>query len=241
MTELLTIDNAIALLTLTALEIVLGIDNIVLLAILSGKLPPAEQGKARRLGLALAMVMRVVMLLGLGWIMSLTQPLFHLFGHGFSGRDLILLLGGLFLIAKATYEVHHKLEDPTPQPQTSGRYASFHAVVAQILVLDLVFSLDSVITAIGMARHIVVMIAAVIIAVGVMMVFAGRVSGFIERHPTLKMLALSFMLLIGVVLVADGLGQHISKGYIYVAMAFSLGVEMLNIRAQAVTAKRQAA
>lgn len=237
MIELLTIDNAIALATLTALEIVLGIDNIVLIAILAGKLPAAEQAKARRLGLALAMIMRIVMLLGLGWIMRLTQPLFTLIGHGVSGRDLILLLGGLFLIAKATYEIHHKLEDPDPLKQTAGRSKSLQVVVVQIIALDLVFSLDSVITAIGMARHVAVMIAAVIIAVATMMVFAGKISSFIEHHPTLKMLALSFMLLIGVVLVADGLGQHIQKGYIYFAMAFSLVVEVLNIRMRKVGAR----
>ncbi len=237
MLELLTIDNAIALATLTALEVVLGIDNIVLLAILSGKLPPGNQAKARRVGLSLAMIMRIVMLLGLGWIMSLTQPLFSLLGNGFSGRDLILLLGGLFLIAKATYEIHHRLEDPDPLKQTAGRSVSLKVVVVQIIALDLVFSLDSVVTAIGMARHVAVMIAAVIIAVAVMMVFAGKVSGFIENHPTVKMLALSFMLLIGVVLVADGLGQHIQKGYIYFAMTFSLGVEILNIRMRKVAAR----
>ena len=237
MTELFTVDNAIALATLTALEIVLGIDNIVLLAILSGKLPTEERTKARRLGLTLAMLMRIVMLLGLGWIMRLTDRLFTLLGQGFSGRDLILLLGGLFLIAKATYEIHHRLEEPDPTKQTAGRSRSLKVVVVQIIALDLVFSLDSVITAIGMARHVAVMIAAVIIAVATMMIFAGKVSGFIENHPTLKMLALSFMLLIGVVLVADGLGQHIQKGYIYFAMAFSLVVEILNIRMRGVAAR----
>jgi len=237
MIELFTIDNAIALCMLTALEIVLGIDNIVLLAILSGKLPPAEQAKARGLGLTLAMIMRIGMLIGLGWIMGLTRPMFSLLGHGFSGRDLILLLGGLFLIAKATYEIHHRLEDPDPLKQAAGRARSLKIVVVQIIALDIVFSLDSVITAIGMARHVAVMIAAVTIAVAVMMIFAGKVSGFIEHHPTLKMLALSFMLLIGVVLVADGLGQHIQKGYIYFAMAFSLLVEILNIRVRGVAAR----
>ncbi len=237
MTELFTFDNAIAFATLTALEIVLGIDNIVLLAILSGKLPAEQRSRARGLGLALAMIMRIVMLLALGWIMRLTEPLFTIVGRGISGRDLILLLGGLFLIAKATYEIHHKLEEPDPLEQTTGRSKSFQVVVVQIIALDLVFSLDSVITAIGMARHIAVMIAAVVIAVATMMVFAGKVSSFIEHHPTLKMLALSFMLLIGVVLVADGLGQHIQKGYIYFAMAFSLVVEILNIRIRKLAAR----
>lgn len=241
MAELLTLDSLIAFFTLAALEIVLGIDNIVLIAILCGKLDARSAVKARHLGLALAMAMRIVMLLLLGWIMGLTQPLFALFGHGFSGRDLILLLGGLFLLAKATYEIHHKLEDPPAHGGPQKALASFKTVVLQIIVLDIVFSLDSVITAIGMAKRIEIMIAAVVVSVGVMLIFAGRVSAYIDRHPTIKMLALSFMLLIGVVLVADGLGQHIQKGYIYFAMAFSLGVELLNIRMRTVSVRRVAA
>jgi len=237
MPELVSFDSLIAFLTLAALEIVLGIDNIVLIAILSGKLDPEARARARHIGLVLAMAMRIAMLLLLGWIMSLTQPLFSVLGKAFSGRDLILLLGGLFLIAKATYEIHHKLEDPGPQAEAGRAARSIKTVVLQIIALDIVFSLDSVITAIGMAKHLAIMIAAVVAAVGVMLVFAGRVSGYIERHPTIKMLALSFMMLIGVVLVADGLGQHIQKGYIYFAMAFSLFVELLNIRMRTLTAR----
>ncbi len=238
--ELLTIDSLIAFVTLAALEIVLGIDNIVLIAILCARLEPNAQTKARRLGLLLAMGMRIAMLLLLGWIMGLTQPLFSVWGREFSGRDLILLIGGLFLVAKATYEIHHKLEGPDAVAGAMRTRGSFKTVVAQIIALDIIFSLDSVITAIGMAKHLAIMIAAVVAAVGVMLAFAGRVSGYIERHPTIKMLALSFMLLIGVVLVADGLGHHIQKGYIYFAMAFSLGVELLNIRMRTVTARAAA-
>jgi predicted tellurium resistance membrane protein TerC len=227
--ELLTSENLIALLTLAGLEIVLGIDNIVFISILCGKLPPEQQAAARRIGLLLAMGMRIALLLAISWVMSLTRPLFALFGHGFTGRDLILLLGGLFLVAKATWEIHDKLEGEE-HGGPAVRASSFTAVLTQIVLLDIVFSLDSVITAVGMAREIAIMIAAVMIAVGVMLVFAGTISRFIERHPTFKMLALSFLLLIGVVLVADGFGQHVSKGYIYFAMAFSLFVEVLNIR-----------
>jgi len=220
----------IALGTLTALEIVLGIDNVVFISILSGRLPESEQRRARVIGLAVAMVGRILLLLSIAWVMGLTAPLFSLAGHAFSGRDLILLVGGLFLIAKATHEIHDKLEGEE-QAGEGGRQASFTAVIVQILLLDLVFSLDSVITAVGMADHVPVMILAVVIAVGVMMASAEAISDFISRHPTLKMLALSFLLLIGVMLVAEGLGQHIPKGYIYSAMAFSLFVEMLNLRA----------
>jgi predicted tellurium resistance membrane protein TerC len=228
--ELLTIENLIALLTLSSLEIVLGIDNIVLIAILSGKLEKREQARARRLGLLAAMVMRIVLLLAIGVIMRLTKELFQVLGHAVTGKDLVLLAGGLFLIAKATYEIHHKLEEPAARDVRAKTVATVRAVVVQIMLLDIVFSLDSVITAVGMAREIPVMIAAVVIAVGVMLVFAGPVSRFIEQHPTIKMLALSFMLLIGVVLVADGAGKHIERGYIYFAMAFSLVVELLNLR-----------
>ncbi len=226
----------ISLATLTALEVVLGIDNIIFIAILAGKLPPARQHRARQAGLLAAMGMRILLLLAINWIMGLKTDLFHLFGQGFSGRDLILLLGGVFLIGKATHEIHDKLEDDAPS-KTKRLAASFPGVILQIMVLDIVFSLDSVITAVGMAQHLGVMIAAVVIAVGFMMFFAGAISRFIEIHPTLKMLALSFLLLVGVVLVADGLGQHINKGYIYFAMAFSVFVEMLNLR---VRGKRRA-
>jgi predicted tellurium resistance membrane protein TerC len=222
----------IALLTLTVLEIVLGIDNIIFISILAGKLPAQQQARARRLGLVGAMVTRILLLASLAWIIRLTAPFFTIFGHPFSGRDLILLAGGLFLIYKSTHEIHEKLEGESGQASTRGP-ASFAQVVGQIVLLDIVFSLDSVITAVGMARQLGVMIAAVVIAVGIMMCSATVISDFVHRHPTLKMLALSFLLLIGVTLIADGLGQHIAKGYIYFAMAFSVFVEMLNLRLRA--------
>ena len=220
----------IAFFTLTALEIVLGIDNIVFISILAGKLPAAEQGKARNTGLLLAMVTRVLLLLTLAWIIRLTAPLFEIFGHAISGRDLILIIGGLFLVAKSTREIHHKLEGED-RTEVRGR-PSFYSVIIQILVLDMVFSLDSVITAVGMVDSIGVMIAAVVVAVGVMLLSARSIGEFVDRHPTVKMLALSFLLLIGVTLLAEGFGQHISKGYIYFAMGFSVFVEMLNLRLQ---------
>jgi predicted tellurium resistance membrane protein TerC len=225
----------ISLLTLTALEIVLGIDNIIFISILAGKLPAAQQAKARQTGLMLALVTRVLLLLSLTWLMGLTQPLFTLpvLNHGLSGRDLILLAGGLFLIGKSVLEVHEKLEGEDGQATAGRRAASFTAVIVQILLLDIVFSLDSVITAIGMANNVAVMIAAVVIALGVMLVFAGTISDFVNRHPTLKMLALSFLILIGVTLVGESLGQHIPKGYIYFSMAFAFGVEILNLRLRA--------
>ncbi len=221
----------IALATLTVLEIVLGIDNIVFLTILSGKLPPAQRARARRIGLALAMLMRIGLLLSLTWIVRLTAPLFSVLGREISGRDLILFLGGLFLIAKATHEIHQRLEGE--EGAQSARVApSFGGVIVQIVLLDVVFSLDSVITAVGMAREIGVMIVAVVLAVACMMLFARPVGDFVERHPTVKILALSFLLLIGVSLIADGLHHHIPKGYIYFAMAFSIFVEMLNQKAR---------
>jgi predicted tellurium resistance membrane protein TerC len=230
MTELFTSENLIALLTLSSLEIVLGIDNIVFISILVGKLPQGRRAQARQLGLLLAMGMRIALLLAISWVMGLTEALFTIavIDHAFSGRDLILLFGGLFLVAKATWEIHDKLEG-SEHGQAAPRAASFGAILAQIVLLDIVFSLDSVITAVGMASEVAIMVTAVVIAVLVMMVFAGRIGAFIERHPTLKMLALSFLLLIGVVLIADGFGQHVSKGYIYFAMAFSLFVELLNL------------
>jgi predicted tellurium resistance membrane protein TerC len=219
----------IALGTLTVLEIVLGIDNVVFISILSGKLPPGQQHKARRWGLLLAMGMRIALLFAISWVIGLTKPLFTAIGQEISGRDLILLLGGLFLLAKSTHEIHNKLEGE--EGHASARVPpSMAGVLVQIILLDVVFSLDSVITAVGMADQIGVMIAAVVIAVGFMMVFAGPVSRFVERHPTVKMLALSFLLLIGVSLIAEGLDRHIPKGYIYFAMAFSVFVEMLNLR-----------
>lgn len=219
----------IGLLTLTALEIVLGIDNIVFISILSGRLPAATQARARFSGLALAMIMRILLLLSLSWIMRLTHPLLSFGSFGLTGRALILVAGGLFLLAKSTSEIHHRLEDKD-EAGVARAAPSFASVLVQILLLDVVFSLDSVITAVGMVDEIAVMIIAIILAVVVMMVFAERVSGFIERHPTIKMLALSFLLLIGMNLIADGVGFHIPKGYTYFAMAFSLFVEMLNLK-----------
>jgi len=229
MAELFTSENAIALLTLAGLEIVLGIDNIVFISILVAKLPAERQAAARRIGLLLAMGMRIALLLAISWVMGLTQPLFAILEHAFTGRDLILLVGGLFLVAKATWEIHDKLEG-AEHVRGTVKAANFGQILAQIMLLDVVFSLDSVITAVGMAGDVRIMIAAVMIAVLVMMVSARSISAFIEKHPTMKMLALSFLLLIGVVLIADGFGQHVSKGYIYFAMAFSLFVEILNIR-----------
>jgi predicted tellurium resistance membrane protein TerC len=219
----------IALLTLTALEIVLGIDNVVFISILAGKLPPEQREKARRVGLGLAMFVRILLLLSIAWVIRLTAPLFTVVGQEISGRDLILLLGGLFLLAKSTHEMHEQLEGD--EGHSSAKVvASFASVIVQILLLDIIFSLDSVITAVGMADDVGVMITAVIIAVAFMLVFSASVSRFVEKHPTVKMLALSFLLLIGVSLVAESLDFHIPKGYIYFAMAFSLFVEVLNTR-----------
>ena len=238
MMELLTAENLIALATLTTLEIVLGIDNLVVIAILTAKLAPDQRARARRIGLLAAMAMRIGLLLTLSWMMQLTGELFRVADKGFSGRDLILLIGGLFLIAKATKEIHTKLEGPEEHPQADKRiHASMASVIVQIMAFDLVFSIDSVITAIGMARAIWVMVTAIVIAVGTMMVFANPVGDFVERHPSVKMLALSFLMLIGVMLVAEGMGQHINRGYVYFAMGFSLFVEVLNLRAK----RRQAA
>jgi predicted tellurium resistance membrane protein TerC len=230
MDAILTADGLLALVTLTFLEIVLGVDNVIFISILSSKLPMAQQGKARRLGLAAAMIMRILLLLSIAWVIGLTAPFFTVLGQAISGRDLILLGGGLFLLGKATLEIHDGLEGEEGH-RTTKVAPSFGAVIVQIMLLDIVFSLDSVITAVGMSNQLPVMIAAVVIAVLVMLLASSAVSELIERHPTLKMLALSFLLLIGVVLVAEGLGQHIEKGYIYFAMAFSVLVEFLNIRA----------
>ncbi|HEX9579772.1 MAG TPA: TerC family protein [Gemmatimonadales bacterium] len=221
-----------ALVTLTALEIVLGIDNVIFISILAGKLPADQQQRARRLGLLGAMVTRILLLMSIAWIIRLTAPLFTVLRQDISGRDLILIGGGLFLLAKATYEIHDKLEGKEGHGSARIR-ASFAAVIGQIMLLDIVFSLDSVITAVGMARQVGVMVAAVVAAVAVMMVAAEPISAFVDRHPTLKMLALSFLLLIGVSLLVEGLGQHVSKGYIYFAMGFSVFVEMLNLRVRA--------
>lgn len=224
----------ISLLTLTVLEVVLGIDNIIFISILSGKLPVALQPKARSLGLAGAFVTRIGLLLSIAWVMKLTEPLFTLIDHGFSGRDIILIVGGLFLIAKATMEIHHKLEGAAEDSSATGKVVrTLWGTVAQIMVIDIIFSLDSVITAVGMADDVSIMILANVVALGVMLFAAGPISAFVDKHPTIKMLALAFLVLIGTNLVAEGFGQHIAKGYTYVAMAFSVLVEMLNIRARA--------
>ena len=222
----------ISLLTLTALEIVLGIDNVIFISILAGKLPPEQQDKARKLGLTLALVTRVILLCSISWVMSLTKVLFTLpiVGAPITGKSLILLIGGLFLIGKSVVEIHEKLEGADGHATSGGKVASFRSAIIQILLLDVVFSLDSVITAVGMANQLWVMITAVIIALGVMLAFAGAISNFVNRHPTLKMRALSFLILIGVMLVGESFGQHIPKGYIYFSMAFAFAVEMLNLR-----------
>jgi predicted tellurium resistance membrane protein TerC len=220
----------IAFATLTSLEIVLGIDNIVFISIVSSRLPEAQQPLARNVGLSLAMITRILLLLVLAWIIGLTAPMFSVLGEEISGRDLILLGGGLFLVAKSTYEIHHKLEGVEGEDPRTQVYPSFRSVIIQILLLDLVFSLDSVITAVGMVEEIGVMVAAVIVAVIVMLVAAGPISRFVEGHPTIKMLALSFLLMIGVMLIVESFDLHVPKGYIYFAMAFSLFVELLNLR-----------
>ena len=227
-----SVDGWVSLLTLSILEIVLGIDNVVFVSILAGKLPPADRERARKLGMLLAMFIRIALLLAITWVMGLTARLFSLIGHDVTGRDLILIVGGLFLIAKSTHEIHLKLEGD--EEHGSGRKAaSFAGVIFQILLLDIVFSLDSVITAVGMAEHLAVMIIAVVLAVAVMMLAARMVSDFVEQHPTVKMLALSFLLLIGMSLIGEGWGQHIPKGYIYFAMGFSVFVEAINLRVRA--------
>jgi predicted tellurium resistance membrane protein TerC len=230
-----------ALATLTAMETILGIDNIIFIAILVGRLPEEKQPRIRNLGIGLALVIRIALLFSISWIMTLQEPLFTLVGHTFSGRDLILLGGGLFLLAKATFEIHHKVEgDPKlhlHEAQAVTKKVSPSAMLGQILLLDIVFSLDSVITAVGMANQVSIMVWAMVISMIIMLVSAGRISGFVEKHPTIKILALSFLMLIGVMLTAEGMGSHVSKGYIYFAMAFSLLVEMLNMRYR----KKQAA
>lgn len=235
MEQLLTTEALIALFTLTAMETVLGIDNIIFIAILVAKVAPEKQAKLRNAGLILAFVIRIGLLFSLSWIMGLKDPLFAVMGKSISGRDLIMLGGGLFLMAKATYEIHHKVEgDGGPSTDGSGNltkiYANATSILIQILMLDIVFSLDSVITAVGMADQISIMVLAMLISMVIMLVSAGSISGFVERHPTIKILALSFLLLIGVMLTVEGMGGHVSKGYIYFAMAFSLAVELLNMR-----------
>jgi predicted tellurium resistance membrane protein TerC len=224
-----TPDAWVSLATLTALEIVLGIDNIVFITILAGKLPAAEQGRARRLGLAFALITRLALLFAISWIMSLDQALVTLRGHPLTGRHIILLVGGLFLIFKATKEIFERLE-VEEQHAAKPAGSTLVVIVLQIMLLDIVFSLDSVITAVGMVQHVSIMAAAMIIAVAIMLLFAGPVGDFVNRHPSMKILALSFLLLVGVLLVAEAFGQHIDKGYVYFAMAFSLGVELINMR-----------
>ena len=223
----------IALLTLTTLEVVLGIDNIIFIAILADRVRPEQRAKARKVGLTLAIGARVLLLTSIVWMMRLTAPLFSLFGHAVSGRDLILIVGGVFLLFKSTREIHHKLEGDEAAREALGQSATFGSVIVQIALLDIVFSLDSVITAVGVADDLPVMILAVLIAGVFMIAAAGPVSGFVSRHPTVKMLALSFLLLIGMTLVAEGMGQHFPKGYVYFAMGFSIFVEMLNLRIKA--------
>ena len=226
----------ISFFTLTVLEIVLGIDNIIFISILAAKLPAAQQGKARTVGLMLALVTRVLLLCSIFWLTKLTAELFAVFGHGLSGKDLVMLAGGLFLLWKSVHEIHGNLEGEE-HGKAGGGGLSFSAVIAQIVVIDIVFSLDSVITAVGLVKEIGVMIAAVVAAMIVMLAASGAISGFVNKHPTIKMLALSFLLLVGVVLIGDGLGQHVEKGYIYFAMAFSFAVEILNIKMRGKRAK----
>ena len=224
----LEVETWVALLTLTFLEIVLGIDNIIFISIVSNKLPKQRQGKARTVGLLLALILRVGLLLGITWIISFKEPLFTIFDLDVSGRDLILLAGGLFLLAKSTREIHHKIEGET-RHESERQSASFAGVILQIVLLDMIFSFDSILTAVGLTEEVLLMIIAVIISIGVMMAFSKKISDFISSHPTLEILALSFLILIGFVLIADGLHQHIPKGYIYAAVAFSLLVEIVNI------------
>jgi predicted tellurium resistance membrane protein TerC len=228
--DLWSVQSLISLATLAALEIVLGIDNIVFIAILSSKLPAAQQPLARRLGISLAVVTRILLLLSITWVMGLTKPFATVLGYGISGKQVILLLGGMFLIGKATFEIHEKLEGAGEHGGAAKAASALLGVVLQIMLIDMVFSLDSVITAVGMAQHVPIMITAIVLAAVVMLIFSGPVSDFVHRHPTMKMLALSFLILIGVMLVAEGLGQHIDRGYIYFAMAFSLGVELINMK-----------
>jgi predicted tellurium resistance membrane protein TerC len=230
----LTTETITSLITLTAMETVLGIDNIIFIAILVGRLPAEQQDRTRNIGIGLALFIRIILLFSISWIMTLKEPLFSLMDHSFSGRDLILLGGGLFLLGKSTFEIHHKVEgDPQfhlHEAEKSAKKAGAGMMLAQILVLDIVFSLDSVITAVGMASQVSIMVVAMLLSMIIMLVSAGSISSFVDKHPTIKILALSFLLLIGVMLVAEGMGAHVSKGYIYFAMAFSLTVELLNMR-----------
>jgi predicted tellurium resistance membrane protein TerC len=219
-----------SLLTLTAMEVVLGIDNIIFVSIIAGRLPVSQQKRARFIGLSLALIIRILLLCMLSWLAGLTQALFVLADHPISIRDMIMMAGGLFLLGKSTLEIHHKLEGEDPDSNKKIKSPGFNQIIIQILLLDLVFSIDSIITAIGLVQEVGIMITAVIISMIIMMIFASKISNFIEKHPTLKMLALSFLLMVGLLLIAEGLGMHVPKGYVYFAMAFSFGVEMLNLR-----------
>lgn len=223
----------IALVTLTALEIVLGVDNIIFISILCGRLPEQQRARARTIGLALAMLTRIALLLSLAWMMTLTAPLFAVFGKEISGRDLILIGGGLFLLWKSVHEIHNSLEGAEEEAGTAAATATFGGVIVQIAIIDIVFSLDSVITAVGMVEQVPIMVIAIVIAVGVMLFAAGPIGNFVDRHPTIKMLALAFLILVGVALIGEGWDLHIPKGYIYFAMAFAVAVEMLNLRMRA--------
>ena len=235
-----TPENLIAFVTLTSLEIVLGIDNIIFIAILAGRLPEAQRDLARRLGLGVAVASRILLLMSLTWVLHLKHPLWTVWGLELTGKDLVLLAGGLFLIAKATYEIHHKVEHSPDVGTIAGKSPSLRNMLLQVMLIDVVFSLDSVITAVGMSTDLVVMVASILTAVAVMLLASGPIVRFVDRHPAIKLLALSFLLLIGVLLVAEGCGRKIDKGYIYFAMAFSLGVELLNLRAEHNSRKLQA-
>lgn len=231
MDSLISVEGLSALLTLSLMEIVLGIDNIIFIAILTGRLPKDQQPMAQKLGISMALITRILLLFSLSWLMGLTKPLFELFSHGFSFRDIILIGGGLFLVAKATFEIHHKIEGiEEDHSKKNGKTKSLQWIIFQIMVLDIVFSLDSVITAIGMVQQISIMVIAMIIAMVVMLLSANRISQFVEKHPTIKILALSFLILIGVVLIVEGMGGHVGKGYIYFAMFFSFCVELINMK-----------
>jgi predicted tellurium resistance membrane protein TerC len=242
MTELLTAENGIAFLTLAALEVVLGIDNVIFIAILAGKLPEQQRNFARQLGLTVAVLSRIALLFSIGWVMKLKEPWLTLLGHAFTGKDLVLLFGGLFLLGKATYEIHHKVQGHHSSHSPQAGKASLGVMLAQVLMIDIVFSLDSVITAVGMCKSLAVMIAAILVSVAVMLAFSGAIVRFVEQHPAIKLLALAFLLLIGVLLVAEAFHQKIDKGYVYFAMAFSLGIELLQMRTEANISKlKQAA
>jgi predicted tellurium resistance membrane protein TerC len=228
--ELFTLDNLTALLTLTALEVVLGIDNIIFIAIVAARLPVEQRDKARRLGLSLAVITRLILLSSISWLMSLKNPFFYVLNHGVSGKDLILILGGLFLIAKSTKEIDHKLDNIKEDNKELPQAASFSSIISQILVIDIIFSLDSVITAVGMVKSLPVMMVAVIVSIGIMLLFSKAIVTFIEKNPTIKILALAFLIMVGVLLVAEGFHQEFDRGYIYFAMAFSLVVELINMK-----------